>query len=125
LSTKLVRILSEKEYKELLEEGKVLLYTRKGIFQARVYRGDRHYIFRSLKTRKLEDARRLARSLFYEIEIIREKGAPIKSKSIRDVIKEYIEFRELDYKHGNLSRINDANQQKTSIHPPRVRLVVL
>jgi len=94
----------------------VLLYTRKGIFQARVYRGDRHYIFRSLKTRKLEDARRLARSLFYEIEIIREKGAPIKSKSIRDVIKEYIEFRELDYKHGNLSRINDANQQKTSIH---------
>ena len=94
----------------------MLLYTCKGIFQARVYRGDRHYIFRSLKTRKLEDARRLARSLFYEIEIIREKGAPIKSKSIRDVIKEYIEFRVLDYKHGNLSRINDANQQKTSIH---------
>lgn len=31
-------------YKEELEDGKVLLYTRDGIFQARVYKGNRQYI---------------------------------------------------------------------------------
>lgn len=35
------------EHKEKLEDGKVLLYTRNGIFQARVYKGNRQYINRS------------------------------------------------------------------------------
>ena len=47
------------EFKEELEDGKVLLFSRNGIFQARFYKGDRQYIFKSLKTRKVEEARKL------------------------------------------------------------------
>ena len=48
------------EYKKLLENGDVLLFARNGIFQARVYAGDRRYVYRSLKTTDLEVARKLA-----------------------------------------------------------------
>lgn len=46
------------EHEEYLEDGKVFLYSRSGIFYARVYKGEgtRKYIHRSLKTRNLEDA---------------------------------------------------------------------
>ncbi len=54
-----VRHLSDKEtaeYAEKLKDGKVLLTTRNGIFQARFYAGNRRYIYKSLKTRDLEVA---------------------------------------------------------------------
>lgn len=39
------------EHEEYLEAGLVLLFTRKGIFQARIYTGDteHRYLYRSLK----------------------------------------------------------------------------
>ncbi len=43
------------EYKEELEDGKVLLYTRNGIFQAHVYKGNSQYISRSLKTEGVQN----------------------------------------------------------------------
>ena len=104
------------EHRELLEDGKVLLYTRNGIFQARVYRGDRHYIARSLKTRKLEEARRLARRFFYEIEIKREEGLPLQARTFGAVMSEYIGLREREYERSKLSKINDSTQQRTSIY---------
>ena len=39
------------EHKELLEDGKVLLYTRNGIFYARVYKGDRWLVLPHAGTR--------------------------------------------------------------------------
>jgi integrase len=108
--------LLDEEHRELLEDGKVLLYTRNGIFQARVYRGDRHYISRSLKTRKLEEARRLARRFFYEIEIKREEGLPLQTKTFATVINEYTLLREREYERGKMSNINDSTQEVTSIY---------
>ena len=104
------------EHRELLEDGKVLLYTRNGIFQARVYRGDRHYISRSLKTKKLEEARRLARRFFYEIEIKREEGLPLQARTFGAVINEYIMLREREYERSKLSKINESKKQETSIY---------
>ena len=106
----------DEEHRELLEDGKVLLYTRNGIFQARVYRGDRHYISRSLKTRKLEDARRLARRFFYEIEIKRDEGLPLQTRTFATVINEYTMLREREYERGKMSKINDSTQEVTSIY---------
>ena len=106
----------DEEHRELIEDGKVLLYTRNGIFQARVYRGDRHYIARSLKTRKLEEARRLARRFFYEIEIKREEGLPLQARTFGAVMNEYIGLREREYERSKLSKINDSTQQRTSIY---------
>ena len=108
--------MNQGDHKELLEDGKVLLYTRSGIFQARVYRGDRHYIYRSLKTRKLEEARRLARRFFYEIEIKREEGLPLQTRTFATVINEYTLLREREYERGKMSKINDSTQEVTSIY---------
>ena len=35
-------------YEEKLLDGKVLLFTRNGIFQVRLYKGKRQYIYKSL-----------------------------------------------------------------------------
>ena len=78
------------EFKEELEDGKVLLFSRNGIFQARFYKGDRQYIFKSLKTRKVEEARKLAVKYLYEMEFKQREGLPLQQKSFNDVIDEYI-----------------------------------
>ena len=106
----------EEEHRELLEDGKVLLYTRNGIFQARVYRGDRRYISRTLKTVKLEEARRLARRFFYEIEIKRDEGLPLQTRTFALVINEYTTLREREYERSKMSKVNDSTKEVTSIY---------
>ena len=59
---------TEGEFEEKLLDGKVLLFTRNGIFQVRLYKGKRQYIFKSLKTRDLAKARDLAVRAHYELE---------------------------------------------------------
>lgn len=73
-------MLDEKSdgYEELLKDGKLRLYTRNGIFQARVYIGDRRYLTKSLKTRKLDEARVLADNFWHDIRVKREQSLPIK-----------------------------------------------
>lgn len=104
------------EHRELLEDGKVLLYTRNGIFQARVYRGDRRYISRTLKTVKLEEARRLARRFFYELEIKRDEGMPLQTRTFALVINEYTMLREREYERSKISKVNDSTKEVTSIY---------
>jgi len=41
---------TDDEYAERLLDGKVLLSTRNGIYQVRLYKGNRQYIYKSLKT---------------------------------------------------------------------------
>ena len=45
------------EFQEKLLDGQVLLFVRNGIYQVRLYKGKRHYIFKLLKTRDLDQAR--------------------------------------------------------------------
>ena len=69
------------EHKEELEDGKVLLFSRNGIFQARFYKGERSYLYKSLKTHKLEEARKLATKFYYETEYKKTEGLPLQQKT--------------------------------------------
>ena len=104
------------DYKEELEDGKLLLYLRNGIFYVRVYIGDRKYKYQSLKTSKIELARKLAIKCYYEIGVRLEENLPIFQKSLNDVIDEYIKFRERDYERTKDLVINSARQQHTTYH---------
>ena len=51
-----------------LEDGKLVLFTRNGIWQARIPIGKRRYLWRSLNTSNAANAERAARKLFYQTE---------------------------------------------------------
>ncbi|HQR70343.1 MAG TPA: site-specific integrase [Burkholderiaceae bacterium] len=117
--------MSGSEHKELLEDGKVLLHTRNGIFQARVYRGDRRYVYKSLKTRKLDEARKLALRFLHETEFKQQEGLPLKHLSFAQVIDEYVETREKQYEQGQLATNTTSRRPGVSIHMLRqIRRVV-
>ena len=104
------------DYKEELEDGKVLLFIRNGIYQARVYKGERQYIFRSLKTRKLDDARKLAVKFLHEIEFRKQEQLPLQQRTFGDVIKEYVQLREQQYQQSQKAAVNTTRKQGTSKH---------
>lgn len=49
-----VRQMLSDDYEEALEGGKVLLFVRNGIYQARVYKGDRTYLSAASKLKTNE-----------------------------------------------------------------------
>lgn len=104
------------EFREELEDGKVLLFERNGIYQARLYKGARQYIYRSLKTRKLDEARKLAIKFFYEIEFRKQEQLPLQQRTFSDVLNEYVRQRERDYEQSQQGVISAARKQSTSIH---------
>ena len=59
---------TEGEFEEKLLDGRALLFSRNGIFQVRLYKGKRQYIYKSLKTRDLIKARDLAVRAHHELE---------------------------------------------------------
>ena len=112
-----VRHLSDKataEYAEKLKDGKVLLTTRNGIFQVRLYAGNRRYIYKSLKTRDLEEARERAVRAYYELEFRKEQDLPTQQKRFSDVINEYVRMREAQHLRGDYVRGKNAKGQQTS-----------
>jgi len=104
------------EYKEELEDGKVLLFERNGIFQARLYKGDRSYIYKSLKTRKLEDARKIALRFLHETEYKQSEGLPVQQRSFGDVMREYIAHRQLQYNQSLAVATNASSKGLVSVH---------
>ena len=104
------------EHKEELEDGKVLLFSRNGIFQARFYKGDRSYIYKSLKTKKLDEARRLATKFFYETEYKKSEGLPLQQKSFGDVMREYTAHRQQQYDQSLQGNANASSKGQVSIH---------
>jgi len=106
-----VRHLSDKEtaeYAERLKDGKVLLSSRNGIFQARLYAGNRRYIYKSLKTRDLDVARERAVRAYYELEFRKEQNLPTQQKRFSDVINEYVRVREAQHLRGDYVRGKNA-----------------
>jgi len=102
----------DSNYSELLEDGKLKLYLREGIFYARVLiPGTRKYKYKSLGTSKIDAARKLALKFFYEIGFRLEENLPLHQKSLNDVIDEYIKFRERDYERTKDLVINSSRQQ--------------
>lgn len=86
--------------REFSHDDELLLYERGGIFQARVYAGDRRYVTRSLKTRDLNAARKLAERYYYEVRFKQEEARPITRKTFADVVREYVRARETQYTTG-------------------------
>ncbi|MDB5243903.1 MAG: hypothetical protein JWP57_4529 [Spirosoma sp.] len=83
-----------------LEGGKLLLFQRNGIWQARVYLGKGRYLWRSLDTSSEADARRAGLRLFHQTEFKLAEGLPIQLRTLNTVIDEYVAARELDNKQG-------------------------
>jgi integrase len=102
------------EYAEKLMDGNVLLTTRNGIFQGRLYKGNRQYIYKSLKTRDVNKARELAVRAYYELEFRKEQNLPVQQKRFGEVIDEYIKLRRTQFQRGTYGQGNKANQQQTS-----------
>jgi integrase len=107
---------TEDKFEEKLLEGTVLLFSRNGIFQVRLYKGTRQYIYKSLKTRDLVKARDLATRAHYELLFRIEQNLPIQQKRFADVIDEYINLRRSQFLRGTYGESNKANQQQTSEH---------
>ena len=104
------------EQLEELEDGKLLLFQRNEIYQARIYIGDRKYVYKSLKTKDRVEAIKTGTRLFYELEYKQREGLPIQQKSFNNVIDEYIALRQSQYDKSLTVKTNSSSQQQTSIH---------
>jgi hypothetical protein len=82
------------------EGGKLVLFTRSGIWQARIAIGGRRYLWRTLKTSNEGEAKRAAFKLFHLTEHKLEEGLPVQSRSFSSVLDEYEAFRERDHDLG-------------------------
>ena len=104
------------DHSETLAGGKLLLFTRNGIFQARVYRGERQYLFRSLKTTDLKQARNLALRFLHETEFKQTAGMPLQQLTLAAVINEYVAMRQRQNEQGARVTTNTSIKQHTSIY---------
>ncbi|OYU69224.1 MAG: hypothetical protein CFE28_03925 [Alphaproteobacteria bacterium PA2] len=108
--------LSEGTYEERLRDGELLLFSRNRIFYARVYKGEatRRYLYRSLRTRDLNEARAKADEFFHEIRIRKRDNLPLETKLFKDVMAEYLRVRQTQFERGTYKQANKVNQQQTS-----------
>src|SRR3954469_5672625 len=83
-----------------LEDGKLTVFRRAGIFYARIRISPVKYIWRSLKTSNEQTAVDSGRRLLFQIEQRADQGFPLKSKLFSTVIDDYIAYRERDHAHG-------------------------
>jgi hypothetical protein len=102
---------------ERLADGKVQLQLRNGIFQARIYQGERtrKYVWRSTKERELEAARQKAMQILAEIEYKQLNNIPLVSPTFSKVLDEYVAMRQAQFDRGNYVRGKQkADGQQTS-----------
>ena len=83
-----------------LEAGKLVLFRRNGLWQARIAIGKRRYLWKSLKTSNSAEAKRAGLKLFHQVEFKIEEGLPVQSRSFSDVIDQYIAERQRDHDLG-------------------------
>ena len=66
-----------------LENDRICVFDRDGVYQARIRTEDNRYLWRSLKTRNQSEAISLARRLFHSIEFRKQSGLPFGSRSVK------------------------------------------
>jgi integrase len=86
-----------------LEDGKLTLFKRSGVFYARIRLASQKYFWRSLKTTDEQTAIRAGRKLLFQLEQRVDQGLPPKSKLFSAVIDDYVRFRQRDNAHGKTS----------------------
>src|SRR5439155_2739276 len=87
-----------------LEDGKLTVFRRAGIYYARIRISPMQYIWRSLKTSNEQTAVDLGRRLLFQMEHRADQGLPPKSKLFSAVIDEYLRYRERSQPHHPLGR---------------------
>lgn len=85
-----------------IEDGRAAVFKREGTYQARI-RVDGKYVYRSLKTGDLEQAKKTAQKLLHKFEFSAENGIPISAKKFSVVIEDYVQFRERENEQGHTS----------------------
>jgi hypothetical protein len=88
-----------------LEDGKLTIFRRHGVFYARIRIriSPVKYTWRSVKTTNEQVAIDAGRRLLFQLEQRAEQGLPPKSKLFAAVIDDYIAYRERDHRHGKTS----------------------
>ena len=95
-----------------LDGGKLTLFKRNGLWQARIYVGDRRYLWRSLKTAKQAEARAAGMRLLHETQFKQAQGLPVTSRSFNAVIDEYVAWRQRDHEVGQ--QVPNSSTKHTS-----------
>jgi integrase len=95
-----------------LDGGKLTLFKRNGLWQARIYVGDRRYLWRSLKTPKQVEARAAGMRLLHETQFKQAQGLPVTSRSFNAVIDEYVAWRQRDHEVGR--QVPNSSTKHTS-----------
>ncbi len=114
--------MTQTEITEELEDGKLYLFQRNGIFQARIYIGNRKYVWKSLSTRDIKEARSKGLRLLHEIEYKQTEDLPIQQKTFNAVINEYVAYRQNDYERCLQKKVNSSVKPTTSIY--RLRQII-
>jgi integrase len=86
-----------------LENDRICVFERNGIYQTRIRTEANRYLWRSLKTRNQSQAISAARSFFHSIEFQQQSGLPYTSHSVNRVIDEYVALRERQRIQGRTS----------------------
>mgnify|MGYP006276200027 CR=1 FL=1 len=88
----------------VLEDGKLVLFRRNGIWQARVPAGVNRYLYRSLRTSDEAKAIPAARKLLYQTEFKLAEGLPVHNRTLNSVIDEFVAMRRRDNALGKAAR---------------------
>lgn len=88
----------------VLEDGKLVLFRRNGIWQARVAVGVNRYLYRSLRTSDEAKAIPAGRKLFYQTEVKLAEGLPVHNRTVNSVIDEFVTMRERDNAVGKSAK---------------------
>jgi integrase len=84
-----------------LEDDRICVFERNGVYQTRIRTSTNRYLWRSLKTRNQAQAISAARRLFHAIEYRQQSGLPIGSRSVNRVIDEYVALRVTQHAQGH------------------------
>ena len=77
-----------------LENNRICVFERNGVYQARIRTEANRYLWRSLKTRNQVQSISAARKLYHSIEFRQQSGLPLTNRSVNRVIDEYVALRE-------------------------------
>ena len=84
--------------------GKLVIFRRNGLWQARVPLHEGRYLWRSLKTADEAAATQAATRLYYQTETKLAEGLPVQTRTIGTVIDEFVAARERDNRLGNAAK---------------------
>ena len=96
-------------------DGELLLFSGdNGIYQVRLYKGARRFIFKSLRTKNYEEAVQLATREFYDLDFKKRNELPIAHKAFSQVLNQYLNTRRNQLERGTHRQVNKVAQQSTS-----------